>query len=172
MYRTGDLARWRTDGDLEFVGREDDKVTVGGFRIEPGEIDTVLMAHPDVAQTTIINTRGSTRRQATSRLRRNHPQQPNWESPSLDDYLRQRLPNYMIPAALVMLDALPEPIDGTLDHDALPAPNPEKPTAAERREHRKNSCCASCSPQCWTSPQSASMTTSSTEAAIHCWRPG
>jgi amino acid adenylation domain-containing protein/thioester reductase-like protein len=126
MYRTGDLGRWRPDGNLEVTGRVDRQLKVSGFRVEPGEIESVLAGHPDIGQVAVVATErgpGSTRLAAYYTLR--HPGEATPRS--LRRYLRARLPGYMIPTAFVALDRMPltpdgEPARGTLDRPPLPAP--------------------------------------------------
>ncbi len=121
MYRTGDLVRWRTDGNLEFVSRADEQITIRGIRIEPAEIETVLTAHPDVTQAAVIARQDrpdSNELVAYLVIANGKGCQPD----SLREYLYQRLPNYMVPTSLVMLDVLPLRSNGKLDREALPAP--------------------------------------------------
>ncbi|WP_408005740.1 non-ribosomal peptide synthetase, partial [Pseudomonas carassii] len=123
MYRTGDLARWNADGTLDYLGRNDDQVKVRGLRIELGEVEAQLLALPGVAEALVL-------------AREDQPGQPRLVAyyisateaqpvGSLRAALQQRLPAYMVPAALVRLDAWPLTANGKVDRRALPLPERE-----------------------------------------------
>jgi amino acid adenylation domain-containing protein/non-ribosomal peptide synthase protein (TIGR01720 family) len=127
LYRSGDLARRLPGGDLQFLGRLDHQVKVRGFRIEPGEIETALAAHPRVAGALVLlraDPPGEPRLVAYVVPRRGVPA-PNTED--LRGFLAGELPPHMIPAAFVALDELPLTRHGKVDRDALPAPSGERP---------------------------------------------
>jgi amino acid adenylation domain-containing protein/non-ribosomal peptide synthase protein (TIGR01720 family) len=120
LYRTGDLGRYLPDGTIEFLGREDFQVKIGGHRIELGEIEVALSAHPDVGESAVCalgETRGRKRLVAYV-----VPRRSDLADRELRVHLAETLPEYMVPRAVVFLDALPLTRNGKLDRAALPAP--------------------------------------------------
>jgi amino acid adenylation domain-containing protein/non-ribosomal peptide synthase protein (TIGR01720 family) len=119
LYRSGDLARWRGDGTLEYLGRGDQQVKVRGFRIEPGEVEALLLAHPRVAAAAVV-VRGEGEEAALVAYVVPAGQAPT--AAELRDALKAQLPEYMVPAAFVALERIPLTANGKLDRAALPEP--------------------------------------------------
>ena len=129
MYKTGDLARYRTDGTLEYFGRVDDQVKIRGYRVELGEIEAALAAQRHVQSCAVV-------------AREDEPGKkvlvgyvvPRGEAASADElrrFLREKLPDYMVPAQFVYLDALPLTPNGKVDRKALPLPSSESSGAGK-----------------------------------------
>jgi amino acid adenylation domain-containing protein len=126
MYKTGDLVRRRADGSIVFTGRVDDQVKIRGLRIELGEIETALCTHPEVAQAVVtVVTDPAGDRQLAGYLR---PEPGTGPDPTeLRAYLASRLPAYMVPAHLVLLEEFSLNASGKVDKSALPAPGSQAP---------------------------------------------
>jgi len=128
LYKTGDLVRYLLDGNLAFLGRLDHQVKIRGFRIELGEIEAVLRQHPAVQECVVLareDTPGDLRLVAYV-IQDTHYQ----PEPSLTEFRRfvqKKLPEHMVPSALVLLDALPLTPNGKVDRRALPAPEQARP---------------------------------------------
>ncbi len=121
LYKTGDLVRWRPDGRLEFLGRSDQQVKIRGFRVEPGEIAARLHEHPAVQQALVLARADlpGDKRLVAYIVPSDTPVLPS----DLRTFLQARLPDYMIPAAFVLLDAFPLTPNGKVDQRRLPSPD-------------------------------------------------
>jgi amino acid adenylation domain-containing protein len=125
LYKTGDLGRWRADGMLEYLGRADHQVKIRGFRIELGEIEAQLRRHVDVRDAVVIAREDqSGEKRLVAYLTAQISAPPGSPGPdALRAHLHAALPEHMVPAAFVLLDALPRTPNGKLDRRALPAPS-------------------------------------------------
>jgi amino acid adenylation domain-containing protein len=118
LYRTGDLARWGEDGTLRFLGRIDEQLKIRGYRVEPGEIEAALTSWPDITEAAVVPDSA----QAGERLIAYVVASDPVDAAAVRHDLAEVLPAYMVPAAVVTLDALPKTSSGKLDRAALPAP--------------------------------------------------
>ncbi|GER90134.1 non-ribosomal peptide synthetase [Dictyobacter vulcani] len=124
LYRTGDLARYRPNGEIEFIGRNDNQVKIRGYRIELGEIEQALLQHPDIQQCVVVvreDAAGEKYLVAYSELKAAVSSSVSSEF-ELRHFLRARLPEYMLPTRFEVLDALPLNANGKVDRRALPEP--------------------------------------------------
>jgi len=129
VYRTGDLARYHTDGCIEFLGRADRQVKIRGCRIEPGEVEAALAAHPRV-RGAVVDARPDAAGEARLVAYVVVSAEPRPTPAELRTHLKQRLPEYMVPSAFVTLRELPLTTSGKVDHRALPEPSPSAAGAA------------------------------------------
>ncbi|WP_293091572.1 non-ribosomal peptide synthetase/type I polyketide synthase [Moorena sp. SIOASIH] len=121
LYKTGDLARYLRDGNIEFLGRIDNQVKIRGFRIELGEIEAVLSTHPQIQQTVVIAREDIP---GNKRLVAYYiSEEESLTTNQVREFLKQKLPDYMVPSAFVTLDTLPLTPNGKVDRKSLPAPD-------------------------------------------------
>ncbi|WP_354671277.1 thioester reductase domain-containing protein [Streptomyces sp. S.PB5] len=127
MYRTGDLARRNEDGQLQYAGRADAQIKIRGFRVEPAEVESHLAAHPGVARAVVTSRDTAAGKQLVGYVTGDAV-----EASAVRAFVAARLPAYMVPSAVVVLDRLPLTPNGKLDRAALPAP----PSSVSTAEHR------------------------------------
>ncbi|MEA5516072.1 non-ribosomal peptide synthetase [Nodularia sp. UHCC 0506] len=126
IYKTGDLGRWLPDGNIEFLGRIDHQVKIRGFRIELGEIETLLIQHHSVNDCVVVtHQEESGNPQLVAYVVANHQSTPSISE--LRNFLKEKLPDYMLPSAFMMLEALPLAPSGKIDRKALPKPDHLRP---------------------------------------------
>jgi amino acid adenylation domain-containing protein len=129
FYKTGDLARYLHDGNIDYINRIDNQVKIRGFRIELGEIENALSTHPQVREAVVITrSEQSEEKQIVAYITTNNEPTPG----ALRDFLKQKLPDYMIPVAFVVLKAFPLTPSGKVNRRALP-----KPTASSFSQHNQ-----------------------------------
>ncbi len=133
LYKTGDLARYLPDGNIEFLGRIDHQVKIRGFRIELGEIEAILGQHPAVQETVVMAREDIPgEKQLAAYLVANKESAASISE--LRSFLKEKLPDYMVPSAFVLLDALPLTPNGKVDRQALPVPDQARLEVGESRE--------------------------------------
>lgn len=129
LYKSGDLARYLPNGDIEYLGRIDHQVKVRGFRIELGEIEAVLAQHPAVQETVVMVQATQPSDNLVAYVVPKTEQTPTRSE--LRSFLKEKLPEYMMPSAFVLLEALPLTLNGKVDRRVLPVPSTARPELAE-----------------------------------------
>jgi amino acid adenylation domain-containing protein len=127
LYKTGDLARYRSDGEMEYIGRTDQQVKIRGFRIELGEIEAALERHPSVREAVVIAREDNIGEKRLVAYLAATEESAAGSVSELRGYLKKQLPEYMVPALFVMLSELPQTPNGKVDRNALPAPSGARP---------------------------------------------
>ncbi|WP_262016385.1 AMP-binding enzyme, partial [Micromonospora sp. Mcm103] len=129
LYRTGDLVRWRADGQLEFRGRADGQVKVRGFRVEVGEVEARLREHPGVRDAVVV----AWQDRLVAYLAAD-----GVTADEVRRWLGERLPEFMVPAVVIVLDELPRTVGGKVDRDRLPDPEGHRPEVSVGFEGPRN----------------------------------
>jgi amino acid adenylation domain-containing protein len=143
LYRTGDVARYRADAEIEFLGRADQQVKLRGYRIELGEIESVLRQHEDVSEAVVVvRGAGAEKRLVGYVVAKKKEGEDNGEQRELSvaglrGYMSEHVPQYMIPAALVVLEKLPLTASGKVDRRALPEEEQRSGGGAGREERAR-----------------------------------
>jgi len=126
LYKTGDLGRWRADGTLEFLGRSDEQVKIRGFRVELGEVESALARHPNVREAVVVAREdGSGEKQLAGYVVVRDGQGPS--ALELRQWLKESLPEFMVPSAVMFLESLPLTPNGKVDRRALPSLEGQRP---------------------------------------------
>jgi aspartate racemase len=121
LYRTGDIVRWLTDGNLEFLSRNDRQVKIRGYRVEPGEVENALISHPSVEEAVVVaRSEASGTKQLLAYVVPKTGHEP--VEAQLRKFAEGKLPRYMVPSRIVSLEALPLTINGKIDRSMLPDP--------------------------------------------------
>ncbi|MFK7805406.1 MAG: amino acid adenylation domain-containing protein [Anaerolineae bacterium] len=129
LYRTGDLGRFLADGNIEFLGRIDHQTKIRGFRVELGEIEATILKHADIAQAVVLAPEINGSKQLVAYV---VPDKQSACSSILKQFLADKLPDYMIPPYIVMLDQLPLMLNGKVNLKELPLPSSDHLTGAKR----------------------------------------
>ncbi|MEH2455999.1 non-ribosomal peptide synthetase [Nostoc sp.] len=130
LYKTGDIARYLPDGNIEFIGRVDHQVKIRGFRIELGEIETILSQHPQVQQAVVSVRENDGNKSLVAYV----VSKQTLNVSELQKFLREKLPEYMMPSTFIMLKALPLTSNGKVNRNALPESNGDRPELAATYE--------------------------------------
>ncbi|MFI7000082.1 non-ribosomal peptide synthase/polyketide synthase [Nocardia sp. NPDC050175] len=133
LYRTGDVVRWNSFGQLEFVGRVDDQVKIRGFRVELGDVETILAQHPSVSQSVVV-ARGTGSKQLIGYVVADRSSADGLDGGEVRRFAAERLPDFMVPTVVLVIDAVPLTASGKLDRKALP--DPELSSSVAYREPR------------------------------------
>ncbi|HKP10989.1 MAG TPA: amino acid adenylation domain-containing protein, partial [Blastocatellia bacterium] len=128
LYRSGDLGRHLSDGNVEFLGRSDQQVKIRGYRIEPGEIEAKLVTYPGIKDAIVVAQEDEFGKKRLVAYPVCEKDQPLPTVSDLREYLKARLPEYMIPSAFVMMDTMPLTANGKVDRKALPKPDSAGPS--------------------------------------------
>ncbi len=128
LYKTGDLARYRASGEIEFIGRIDNQVKVRGYRVELGEIETALAEHPSVREAVVVARKDQGDKHLAAYIVAREDQTPAIDD--VRDFLKQRLPDHMVPSVFMLVESLPLSPTGKVDRSALPSTSGIKPVTS------------------------------------------